>query len=249
MERVELIRILRQVVDRPPASYEAANELEGSLRSIDPAIPEIEEFLVALASYEPTDIPSAHMCGFAGLRSEARVALHDLDKRTTSACTTFHSLTAHSCRSARLSRGSTEHRRRVGATRYDTSHVDIYRSARKHGVADADILHAVDHTLGAAEQDDGKVLYLGADRAGNMLEVIAIERDDGTEIIDDTRAVHMHRLYEPLLRDIEGPMTENNTHGRTKAGVELTDEVLDELAERPKPASTSPSCDDVPDAP
>jgi len=59
--------------------------------------------------------------------------------------------------------------------------VDIYRSARKHGVADADILHAVDHALGAAEQDDGKVLYLGADRAGNMLEVIAVERDDGRD--------------------------------------------------------------------
>ena len=27
-------------------------------------------------------------------------------------------------------------------------------------------------------------------------------------------------------------MTENKTHGRTKAGVELTDEVLDELAEQ-----------------
>jgi len=44
--------------------------------------------------------------------------------------------------------------------------VDIYRSAREHGVTDADI----DHALGAAEQDDGKVIYLGADRAGNMLE-------------------------------------------------------------------------------
>ena len=51
---------------------------------------------------------------------------------------------------------------------------DVYRSARKHGVADADILHAVDHALGAAEQDDGKVLYLGADRAGNMLEVVSV---------------------------------------------------------------------------
>jgi hypothetical protein len=79
MERVELIRILRQVVDRPPASCEAANELEGTLRSIDPAIPEIEEFLMAIASYEPTDILSAHMYGFDGLRSKARAALHDLD--------------------------------------------------------------------------------------------------------------------------------------------------------------------------
>jgi hypothetical protein len=36
--------------------------------------------------------------------------------------------------------------------------VDIYRSARKHGVTDADIVHAVHHALGAVEQDDGKVL-------------------------------------------------------------------------------------------
>lgn len=98
--------------------------------------------------------------------------------------------------------GSIEHRRRVVVSRYDTRHVDIYRSARKHGVADADILHAVDHALGAAEQDDGKVLYLGADRAGNMLEVIAIERDDGTEIV--IHAMRMRRLYEPLLREMRG---------------------------------------------
>jgi hypothetical protein len=101
-----------------------------------------------------------------------------------------------------LRRGSTEHRRRVVVSRYDTRHVDIYRSARKHGVPDADILHAVDHALGAAEQDDGKVLYLGADRAGNMLEVIAIERDDGTEIV--IHAMRMRRLYEPLLREMRG---------------------------------------------
>ena len=80
--------------------------------------------------------------------------------------------------------------------------MDIYRSARKHGVADADIVHAVDHALGAAEQDDGKVLYLGADRAGNILEVIAIERDDGTEIV--IHAMRMRRLYEPLLREMRG---------------------------------------------
>jgi hypothetical protein len=79
MERVELIQVLRQVVDRPPVSYEAANELEGTLLAIDPAIPEIEEFLAALASYEPTDSPSGHMYGFDDLRTEAIAALHDLD--------------------------------------------------------------------------------------------------------------------------------------------------------------------------
>ena len=101
-----------------------------------------------------------------------------------------------------LGNGSIRCGRRLLVSRYNTRHVDIYRSARKHGVADADILHAVDHALGAAEQDDGKVLYLGADRAGNMLEVIAIERDDGTEIV--IHAMRMRRLYEPLLREMRG---------------------------------------------
>jgi len=44
--------------------------------------------------------------------------------------------------------------------------VEIYRSARKHGVAEADMLHAIEYALAAGEQDDGKVLYLGPDRTG-----------------------------------------------------------------------------------
>jgi hypothetical protein len=63
-------------------------------------------------------------------------------------------------------------------------------------------LHAVDHALGSAEQDDGKVIYLGPDRSGNMLEVIAVERDDDTEIA--IHAMRMRRLYEPLLREMRG---------------------------------------------
>ena len=41
--------------------------------------------------------------------------------------------------------------------------MDIYRSAGKHGVADEDIRHAVAHALAAAEDDEGKCLYLGPD--------------------------------------------------------------------------------------
>jgi hypothetical protein len=87
-------------------------------------------------------------------------------------------------------------------SRYDIRQVDIYRSARKHGVTDADIAHAVEHALGAAEQDDGKVLYLGADRAGNMLEVVSVTRDDDTEIV--IHAMRMRPIYEPLLREMRG---------------------------------------------
>jgi hypothetical protein len=60
--------------------------------------------------------------------------------------------------------------------------VEIYRSARRHGIADEDIVHAVEHALAVGEQDDGKVLYLGADRAANLLEVVAVAREDGSEV-------------------------------------------------------------------
>jgi hypothetical protein len=76
--------------------------------------------------------------------------------------------------------------------------VEIYHSAHKHGVVDDDIAHAVDHALAVGEQDDGKVLYLGPDRAGNLLEVVSVARDDGSEIV--IHAMPMRSKYEPFLR-------------------------------------------------
>jgi hypothetical protein len=76
--------------------------------------------------------------------------------------------------------------------------VEIYNSARKHGVADDDINHATAFAVVAGEQDDGKILYLGPDRAGNLLEVVTVARDDGTEIV--IHAMRMRRSYEPFLR-------------------------------------------------
>lgn len=76
--------------------------------------------------------------------------------------------------------------------------MEIYRSARRHGIADEDIVHAVEHALPVGEQDDGKVLYLGADRAGNLLEVVAVAREDGSEVV--IHAMRMRTNYEPFLR-------------------------------------------------
>lgn len=76
--------------------------------------------------------------------------------------------------------------------------MDIYASARKHGISDLDIVHAVEHALAAGEQDDGKVLYLGPDRAGNLLEVVAVVREDRTEVV--IHAMRMRPNYEPFLR-------------------------------------------------
>jgi hypothetical protein len=69
--------------------------------------------------------------------------------------------------------------------------VEIYRSARKHGVSDDDILRAIEHAVIAAEQDDGKGLYLGADAC-----------EDGTDVLIHAMAVR--RIYEPLLREMGG---------------------------------------------
>lgn len=76
--------------------------------------------------------------------------------------------------------------------------MEIYRSARGHKIADDDIRHAVEHALAAGEQDDGKVLYLGPDRAANLLEVISVVRDDGSEIV--IHAMRMRAKYELFLR-------------------------------------------------
>jgi hypothetical protein len=42
-----------------------------------------------------------------------------------------------------------------------------------------------------------RVLYLGPDRAGNVLEIVAIERDDGSELA--IHAMKIRRVYEKLL--------------------------------------------------
>ena len=80
--------------------------------------------------------------------------------------------------------------------------MEIYGSARKHHVSDDDIAHAVGHALLAADQDDGKVLYLGPDRAGNLLEVVSVLRQEGSEIV--IHAMRMRRVYESLLREMGG---------------------------------------------
>lgn len=43
-----------------------------------------------------------------------------------------------------------------------------------------------------------KVLYLGPDRAANLVEVVSVLREDGTEIV--IHAMRMRPKYEPFLR-------------------------------------------------
>ena len=78
--------------------------------------------------------------------------------------------------------------------------MEIHRSARKHGVADEDILHAIDHALAIEDigEDPDRWLVLGPDRAVNMLEVVVLITAAGTQLV--IHAMPMRPIYERLLR-------------------------------------------------
>jgi hypothetical protein len=78
--------------------------------------------------------------------------------------------------------------------------VEIHTSARKHGVAGEDILHAIDHALAIEDigEDPDRWLVLGPDRAANMLEVVVLITAEGTHLA--IHAMQMRPIYERLLR-------------------------------------------------
>ena len=75
--------------------------------------------------------------------------------------------------------------------------MEIHPSARKHGIADEDIEHATKHAMAIDEQHDDTRLYLGPSRAADLLEVVTIVRDDGSELA--IHAMRMRAKYQRLL--------------------------------------------------
>lgn len=66
----------------------------------------------------------------------------------------------------------------------------ISESARKHGVDEEDIVHAWENAIRYVEYDydgDGRLLVIGADRHGRMLELVAVPADEPTRIIHADR--------------------------------------------------------------
>lgn len=82
---------------------------------------------------------------------------------------------------------------------YYNSRVEIHPSARKHGVADEDVEHAVEHAMGIDDQDEDTRLYLGPARNAELLEIVAIVRDDGSEL-----AIHAMKIRPKYLRLLPG---------------------------------------------
>ena len=75
--------------------------------------------------------------------------------------------------------------------------VEITSSARKHGVDDASISRAWENALRYVEYEYGgeeRLLVIGPDQAGNLLELVAVPADA------PTRVVHADRL-RPKFHD------------------------------------------------
>jgi hypothetical protein len=67
--------------------------------------------------------------------------------------------------------------------------VDIEASARKHGVRDDDMLHALRHHWRAFETDDPSVtMFIGPSTNGDPLEIGVVTDDQGTAEIHAMRA-------------------------------------------------------------
>ncbi len=59
----------------------------------------------------------------------------------------------------------------------------IATSARKHGIHDDDMLHAFNHPMFVEDLDEGFVMFVGADVAGNLLEIGVVDSTDGPIIV------------------------------------------------------------------
>ena len=77
--------------------------------------------------------------------------------------------------------------------------MEIYKSAHRHDVRDNDMLHAVDNSLLVDDlgEDPDRWLVIGPDRAGNLLEVIVLITDGGTQMI--IHAMPLRPIYRRLL--------------------------------------------------
>ena len=79
--------------------------------------------------------------------------------------------------------------------------MEIHRAARKHGIDDEVIVHAVEHAIVAVdlepESDPPRVLAIGPDAAGNLLEIIWLAFIERPPIV--IHAMRLRTLFYELL--------------------------------------------------
>jgi hypothetical protein len=78
--------------------------------------------------------------------------------------------------------------------------VEIHRSARRHGIGEDDMVHAVAHALAFEDlgEDPDRWLVVGPDRAGSLLEIVVLLTEEGKDMI--IHAMAMRPIYQRLLK-------------------------------------------------
>jgi hypothetical protein len=77
--------------------------------------------------------------------------------------------------------------------------VEIHRSARRHGIDDRDMLHAINFSLVVEDlgEDPDRWLIIGPDTAGNLLELVILMTAEGAELV--IHAMALRPAYRRLL--------------------------------------------------
>jgi hypothetical protein len=74
---------------------------------------------------------------------------------------------------------------------------EICQSARKHGISNEDIRHALDYAMAIEDQEDDLRLYIGPARNAELLEVATLPLADQAELV--IHAMKMRSKYKNLL--------------------------------------------------
>jgi len=76
----------------------------------------------------------------------------------------------------------------------------IHPAARKHGISDDDIKHAIACAMSIDDRDNDLRLYLGPARNSELIEVVTVVENDATELA--IHAMRMRRKYRWLPSEI-----------------------------------------------
>lgn len=79
--------------------------------------------------------------------------------------------------------------------------MEIHKSARRHGIRNDAIRHVVDHAIVVVDVDEHddppKLLVVGPDEAGNLLEIVVLELAD--ERLLAIHAMPLRPMFHQLL--------------------------------------------------
>lgn len=77
--------------------------------------------------------------------------------------------------------------------------MEIHPSGRRHGIADDDILHAIEYSIVVDDlgDDPDRWLVIGPDRAANLLEIVVLVTAEGDELI--IHAMPLRPVYRTLF--------------------------------------------------